>query len=206
MADAGEALDLYLRKGRAAPEDYQVRGIIYHKLGQYLEAIEAYGRSLALQPNVNTFSHRGWAYLQLEAPRLALADFETALRLQEGHPEALCGRALARARLGDLRGAVADAETVRHQSAPTKELLLNAARIYGRAAGALETGSSPAARSAREVARYRERGIELLRMVLEKVPAEERPAFLRDNIRKDPELVPLRRSSAMVELNRRYAP
>jgi eukaryotic-like serine/threonine-protein kinase len=205
-ADAGAALDLYLRTAPPSPEAYQARGLIHAKLRQYAEAVDAYGRALALRPDANTLTYRGWAYLQLEAARPALADFEAALRLQAGHPSARCGRGLARARLGDVPGAVADAEAVLRQDAGTEQLLLNVARTYGRAAGVREAAAATSPRASREAGRYRERAVELLRAVLEQLPAKERPAFWRDQIRTDPDLASLRRSPGLLELARRYAP
>src|SRR5262249_44130238 len=61
--------------------------------------------------------------------------FEAALQLEPAQTDALCGRGLARARLGAGRGAVADAEAALAHGPRTTTLLLQAACIYGRAAG-----------------------------------------------------------------------
>jgi hypothetical protein len=37
-----------------------------------------------LKEDPKTLSYRGWAYLKLDDARLALADFEAALRLEPG--------------------------------------------------------------------------------------------------------------------------
>ena len=50
----------------------------------------------------------GFIHLKLDEPALALAEYDAALKLSNQRPIALYGRALAKQRLGDLKGANAD--------------------------------------------------------------------------------------------------
>src|SRR5262249_212258 len=147
--------------------------------------------------------YRGWTYLKLDAALLALGDFEAAVRLDRADAEALCGRGLARARLG-RPGAVEDAEAAGTRGPRTVQPLFNAACGHGRAGGQLDAGSAGMP-SAGQLTRYAARAVELLGMTLDLVPPGERKAFWRENIRNDVDLVPVCRSPAMLELVRRYA-
>jgi tetratricopeptide (TPR) repeat protein len=105
---AGEALDNYFNLQNRLPNrpslsaDYVTRGLIHHGLHQYPEAVEAYSRALRLKRDAETLTYRGWAYLEYDAIRSALADFVEALRLDGTNMDALCGRGYAQMRLGDV--------------------------------------------------------------------------------------------------------
>jgi tetratricopeptide (TPR) repeat protein len=197
--DAGQALDRYLLKGERTSAVYKALGLIHAGQRKYTEAIEAYGRALALKPEVETFSFRGWAYLKVDAARPALADFEAALNKDPAQADALCGRGYARVRVGEVRGAVADAEAALEHGPRTATLLLQTACIYARAVGPLETPSG------RWLAyRHQERALELLREALEHVPAAQRADFWREHIEREPDLRSLRHATGMLELARSY--
>ena len=74
--------------------------------------------ALASEP-APLLAQRGWLYILTESPRLALHDFEAALRLDPSHVEAYSGRGLARVRLGQDREGVADAEQALGHGEPT---------------------------------------------------------------------------------------
>jgi tetratricopeptide (TPR) repeat protein len=172
-------------------------------LRQHAKTLEAHGRALVLRQDAKTLRFRGWAYLKLDAARPALADFEAALRLEPGHPDAVSGRGRARARLGQVAAALQDAEAVARPS-QTATLLLQGACIYSRTVGQLEAGASGRSVPGGAVYRYQERAIELLRAALERVPAAERQKFWRANVDREPDLLPVRRSTGMLELARSY--
>jgi tetratricopeptide (TPR) repeat protein len=202
--DAGRALHQYLATGKRTAAVYKALGLIQAGQRKYPEAVEAYGQALSLEPDADTHTYRGWAYLKLDAPRPALADFEAALQQNPRQTDAWCGRGQARVRVGEVRGAVADAEAaLEHgrQTAPRQiaTLLLQAACIYARAVGQRET---PGNRGA--AYRHQERALELLREALEHVPAAQRADFWREHIEREPDLRSLRQATGMLELARSY--
>jgi tetratricopeptide (TPR) repeat protein len=203
-AEAGQALDLYLKSPRKADpatdrKVYRVRGAIHARRGEHARALAAYDRSLALGQDVSTLNLRGWAYLQLGAVRSALADFDTVLTRQAGHAEALCGRGLARVRLGRVAEAVRDAEEAVQRGPATERLLLGAALVHARAAA-----QTPARRTAGRSAgrRSEDRAVELLRAALRHVPAARRAAFWRQHVQGEPALARLLSHGKMVQLAR----
>jgi tetratricopeptide (TPR) repeat protein len=200
--EAGETLDRYLQSARSAPDVLQARGLLYMRRRRYADAVEAFDRALALRPDAATLTSRGWAYLRLDAPKLALPDFEAALRADAGSAEALCGRGRCRVLLGKTEDGVADAEAALARARqPTARLLYNAAAVHAQATLALEnaTGSAGTAQI-----RSQERAVELLRRALEKIPERQRADFWRENVQKDKAFQSLRRSTSMGYLSRSF--
>ena len=84
-----------------------------------------------------TRARRGWAYLG-ESSKLALHDFDEAIKLDPRDSDLYNGRGYARALLGDFSGAVADAEQALRLGGAGLELRArlalnyNAACIYAR--------------------------------------------------------------------------
>jgi tetratricopeptide (TPR) repeat protein len=202
--DAGKALDRYLHGEKPTATVYRVRGLIHAGLRRYAEAVDAYGRSLALRQDAGTLAYRGWAYLELDAPRPALADFEAALRLDPAQTDALCGRGSARVRLGRLADGVADAEEYLRRERPAAQHFFEAACIYARSVGELERRMGGRWTTGDPATRYQERAVELLRAALDETPAGERQRFWRTNIASAADLVPIRRSTGFLELARGY--
>jgi tetratricopeptide (TPR) repeat protein len=164
-----EALDSCLRK--AAPDAvlYRMRGVVHTELGNHARALEDYTCALELQPDAATYAFRGWAYLLVhDAPRLALRDFEAALRLNPKQADAYCGRGLTFVQLGQWTKGVADADKALSLGPVTARLTYNAARIYALAAGQAEA----AARRP-----YQDRAIQLLRHALQHQAVSARSAF-----------------------------
>jgi tetratricopeptide (TPR) repeat protein len=224
-ADAGKALDRYLLLAKKTEPDldkvYLARGLIHARLGQPDRAVEAYSRALALRLDADTLSYRGWAYLQLDAARPALSDFDLALQLLDAsrpglmnfeelrkgalvRGDVLGGRGQARVRLGQVQQAVADTEQALKQDRPGRRLLFSAACIYARAVGQVEASGGRLVTPA-TVSQYRARALKLLQDALDDVPAAERKAYWRDNVRREPALDPLRSSAAFAALARDYA-
>ena len=197
-ADAGLALDRYLAaKGPEQPQIYRVRGLIHMRFGKQLEAVEAFTRALALKPDAETYSLRGWANLAQEASRPALADFDAALALDKTHTDALRGRAMSLVLLGRMAEAEDHAEAALKQGPPTPELLFQVACIYGLAVGQRGVEGS--------ALRYHDRALSLLRAAMDKLPNEtERRAFWLNKVEKTPALVPIRGTAGMRQLSRLY--
>jgi serine/threonine protein kinase/Tfp pilus assembly protein PilF len=203
-AEAGRELDRYRATAPPRAEVERARALIHVRLGEYPEAVEAYTRALQIQRDAATLSYRGWAYLKLEAPRPALADFQAALQLDADHTDALCGRGYARVYLGQVPAGVEDVEQAVRHGPRTAQLLFNAACIYARAAAERQAANGQRPGVAGEVARYQDRAADLLRTALEEVPDGRRQAFWRDVVLKERDLVPLHRHDVLLRLDRLY--
>jgi tetratricopeptide (TPR) repeat protein/predicted Ser/Thr protein kinase len=197
--EAGQSLDRYLATQPQAPLAYQARGLIHARLGQYPQAVQAYNQSLAQERRADTLRYRARVYLAVQAATLALADFESALKLAPGDGEALCGRALARVVLGQVREALADAEAALKQARPTATVVFDAACVYARAAQR-DVSLNP-----RDMPRHQEQAVALLRAALEAVPPTDRAAFWRRRVQSEPALLELRQTASMRLLAREYA-
>jgi tetratricopeptide (TPR) repeat protein len=198
--EAGQALDRYLRHGTPAAEVYLARGLIHSHFREYRNAVRMYGLALLFGEDAEALTQRGWAYLQLEAPWLALDDFEVAERLRPKHAASLCGRGHALVLLGRLSESVrAGEEALRQKGTENGELLV--ACIYARAARLLAATPGKGKRGReRPEARYEERAAELLDAALRRVPAAERAAYWREHVQAEPALAALRRHPRVVRL------
>jgi tetratricopeptide (TPR) repeat protein len=203
-AEAGEALDHYVRaKGPLTPDVYLARGLIHFQLRAYPEAVDAFTRSLLLGEDKEALAYRGWAYLRLDALRLAQSDFEAVLRKDADHANALCGRGHARVRLGQISAGVADAEKAVRHGPQKPSLLFSAACLYARAAAQLRAQSRDRS-SLDRVDSYQDRSLQLLRAALDGVPEAQRKAFWRANVKNERELLTLRRAPEMLALASKY--
>src|SRR5262249_54292527 len=125
-----------LAKGKSSGAIYELRGLARTHLGDYAGAIDDDTKALAFLPNsVALLCGRGGLYLITDAPRLALRDFQEAIRLDSSCRDAFMGRGSARVILRQHRQAVADVEKALSIGEPTPRMLFNAARVFCRAAG-----------------------------------------------------------------------
>jgi tetratricopeptide (TPR) repeat protein len=186
---------------------YRTRGLIRARLGNYPGAIADYDQALTLAPDPATYAHRGWTYLATDAPRLALPDFEEAIRLDPESGDAHNGRGYSRVRLGLYREAVEDAKTALRLGPTSPRLSWNAARIYAQAAGKLDADAARRDRKAVGLrSQYEQRAVHLLRQALDLTPAPARAAFWRDCIGADKvALNPIRRSPAFAQMAAEYS-
>ena len=134
-----KAFDRYLETGKPLESVYRGRGLARAELGQYPGAIEDFTKALELHPTSAVQAYRGWTHLVVDAPKLALRDFELAIELDPKNGDAYNGRGFVRASLGRHREAIQDAaEALRH--GPTSpRLLYNAARIYAQCPSPIAT-------------------------------------------------------------------
>jgi tetratricopeptide (TPR) repeat protein len=197
--EAVRAFDQYLRlveKGREAPVAYRLRGLGRAWLLDYAGAIEDYTRALGTARDPELLALRGQAYLFQDALTPALHDFEEALRIDPANGDAYNGRGFVRARLGQYRGAVADADRALEcapENVRNPRLLCNAARVFAQAAGRIDAERGRSARPVlEERSVYQDRAVRLLRQALELQPAGERRAFWRKIIIPDRALDPIR--------------
>jgi tetratricopeptide (TPR) repeat protein len=199
-AEAGQALDGYLRVGRADPAILEARGLIHFEQGKYSQAIGAYDRSLQLRPeDVRTLSFRGWAYLKLKDYAAARDDFEAALRLDRTSADALCGRAYARARQrqGEAQAAVKDAEAaLEHARGVTPELRYRVACVYALVAGWEKNASTAAF--------YADRAEAHLEALLKDMKSQERKVFWAREDLNEGDLAPLTKWKGIWGLKRNY--
>jgi len=179
-----KAFDRYLETGKSLESVYRGRGLARAELGQYPGAIEDFTKALELHPTSAVQAYRGWTYLVVDAPKLALRDFELALELDSKNGDAYNGRGFVRAKMGLHRAAIQDAEEALRQGPPSPRLLYNAARIYAQCPG-----------------RGPERALDLIQQALNLLPADQRRAFWSTHIRTDAALAALRRYPSFARLD-----
>jgi eukaryotic-like serine/threonine-protein kinase len=206
LGDYGEAarsFDRYLARGGApVPYAYRGRGLARMKLGDYEGALDDYTRALQFKPDGDLRAHRGWAYFFAGAPRLALRDFDEAVRLNPENGDAYVGRGLARVTLGLHREAVADAEEALRRAPLPPEMLHNVACIFAQAVGRVESEYDHSDRDSL-ASRYRGQAVATIRRALDRLPASRRGPFWRETVLPDSYLDPIRRSPEFRELEGR---
>jgi serine/threonine protein kinase/Tfp pilus assembly protein PilF len=207
LPEAVQALDRALEpepaKRKTTAALYLARGRARSALGRFAEAVGDYTCALELlSDHADALTNRGWGYTVLEAPALALRDFERVVQLDPRSADGHNGRGFARVRLGQYRLAVADAESaLKLATAPQGRLLYNSARIYAQALQKNEEDPAQQTVKGRELrVQYLERAVELLRQALESLNASERPTFWRRTVQSDPALTPIRRSPGYLRL------
>jgi serine/threonine protein kinase/Tfp pilus assembly protein PilF len=196
-AEAVAAFDAHLEKGGApAAAVYRQRGLARARLGRHADAIDDFTRVLQAKPpedeQLALLLDRGQEYLSSNALELAQRDFEEVLRRDPNSAPAHLGLAYVRVKRGDAAQGVADAEQAVQGRPKEPRLWHAAARVYAQAAAQLNARPGAEDGRARLRSRYQDRAVALLRTALTFVPAEERPAYWRDNVLKDAALSPLR--------------
>ncbi len=177
--DVIAAFDRYLETGKPLESVYRGRGLARAELGQYPGAIEDFTKALELHPTSIVQAYRGWMHLTVDAPKLALRDFELAIELDTKNSDAYNGRGLSLARLGRHREALEDAEKALRLGPTSPRLLYNAARVHAQSTGAGE-----------------QRALGLIAQALRLLPGDQRRAFWSTYVRND---------SAMASLRRRHS-
>jgi tetratricopeptide (TPR) repeat protein len=87
---------------------YLSRGLIKERLGNLPGALEDYSRSIALAPSAAAHFDRANAYVQMQEPQQALAEFNAALAIDPQNIQALIGRADLQYGQGDLAASLGD--------------------------------------------------------------------------------------------------
>jgi serine/threonine protein kinase/tetratricopeptide (TPR) repeat protein len=209
--DAQAAFDKYLKNPGpgAAPQvlanAHQARGLTRAQLRDYSGAIDDYHWSLNLQPDSVTRAYRGWLYVVMKVPDLALVDFEEAIQLNNRNGDAYNGRGYLRVQSGKYDRAVQDAQMAVSCAPKDPRTLWNAANIYAQVFGKLdaEGAGSPAAWEAHF--QYQEKALDLLSQALDATPDEERAAFWRQKVLPDRDLEPIKRSRGYAGLAADYS-
>ncbi|MCO5547523.1 hypothetical protein L7F22_000973 [Adiantum nelumboides] len=89
---------------------------------KFVQAIECYSRSIALQSSAVSYANRAMAYLKIRRFEEAEEDCTEALALDDRYVKAYSRRATARKELGNILGAVADSEFALRLEPDNKEL------------------------------------------------------------------------------------
>jgi tetratricopeptide (TPR) repeat protein len=170
-----EAFDRYLEVGKPLESVYRGRGLARAELGQYPGAIDDFTKALELHPTSAVQAYRGWTHMVVDAPKLALRDFELAIELDSENGDAYNGRGFVLAGLGRHREAIQDASEALRRGPTSARLLYNAARIYAQCP-----------------VPYQQRALDLIQQSLSLLPADQRQAFWTTHIKADAALAPLR--------------
>jgi len=205
-------LSVYVRMGQqpgsTAPPHasvYRARALACASVGKLDEALADYNQALALKPDAVTYAGRGWAHLELEAPRLALADFERALAEDASLGDAYTGRGLVRVLRGDHRNGTDDAERAVRRGPNNPRWTYEAARVFAQAAGQVEKDRALPPRDVQDLrSRYEDRAVTLLGKALELRPSGQRAAFWANVVAKDSALVLISSSPGFLLLSKEY--
>jgi serine/threonine protein kinase len=211
LKEALEAFDAYLKPpgpGTAAPvlaNAYQARGLIRAELHNYPGAIDDYSRAQVLQPDSATRAYRGWLYVVMKVPDLALVDFSEAIRLNEHNGDAYNGRGYVRVQRGQYEEAVRDAQMAESCAPRDPRTLWNAAHVYAQVFGKLDAEGPRNRRAWDARFDYQDKALLLLSQALASTPLEERAAFWREKVQQDPDLIPIRGSRKYTDLAADYS-
>lgn len=94
----------------------------YFKEKKFVQAIECYSRSIALQPSAVAHANRAMAYIKIRRFKEAESDCTEAVALDDRYVKAFSRRGMARKELGNYVGAVEDAEFALRLEPENKEL------------------------------------------------------------------------------------
>jgi len=207
LPEALQALDDCVRDGPPDSAILRARAALRTRLGHYAGAQADYTRALDIAPDAETYAARGWCFLVADAPRLALPDFEEAIRFspKAEQGDAYAGRGYARALLGQHLAAVSDAETALERGPLSSRLVYNVTRIYAQAIVRLDE-QTQTAWSAGQRSAWQERAVALLTRALELHPSAEQAPFWNNVVQTDKALNPLRGATGYWRLANRYPP
>jgi tetratricopeptide (TPR) repeat protein len=193
--DLIRSCDIALDAVKPSAELYELRGMVKDGLEDYSGAIADYTQALSLRGDkARLLRRRGWSYLAHNAIGPALDDFDETIRLEPSNADALGGRALAKAHLGQLEDAVSDAKRSLQLDEKSWRIAYNAACVYAQAAHAADVESRKSGPVAvRVVNRYLERAVDLVQLALDRAAVEGQTVIARETIRTAPALLPIRR-------------
>jgi tetratricopeptide (TPR) repeat protein len=172
-------------------------------VGDLAGAIDDYTQALSRRvDNPRLLRRRGWSHLAVDAHQLAVIDFDKAVRLERSNADAHAGRGFARARLGNYRAAVKDAEQALQLDDKNWRTAYNAARVYVQAAVAIRNESRKGGPITVSLyTKYQARAVALLREALRRAPAQERTTIFRDTFQADPTLQLIRTRLGVLKPN-----
>jgi tetratricopeptide (TPR) repeat protein len=119
--------------GKKLAAFYSLRGITYHRLGEYQRAIEDYDEALRLAPNfAPIYLSRGISYRRLGEYRRAIEDYDEGLRLAPGEALAYVNRGIAYDDLGEHARAIEDYDEFLRLAPGDAAAYLQRGNAYGR--------------------------------------------------------------------------
>ena len=199
LPEALKSLDDCLKYGPPDVGAFRARASLRTRLGHHAGAQSDCTRVLEMAPDAAAYADRGWCYLVANAPRVALPDFEEAIRLAPEKGDAYAGRGYSHVLLGEVRLAVADAEEGKRRGPASPRLDYNLARIYARAAA---QNSDPRSRS--RSSHWQHCALQLLARSLEKQSSSDAARFWQNVVQSDPAMHSVRRSPTFGQLASRY--
>jgi tetratricopeptide (TPR) repeat protein len=204
--EAIESLDQCLARGLPDVPTYLARAWAKAKLRRHASAIEDYTLALKIKPDSDTFTSRGSLYLLCDAPKMAQADFEEAIRLDPKNADAFNGLGYSRVVQGQYREGIRDANKALQLGPDSTRLLYNAARTFAQAVGRLDSDAARRNRQALE-AQYacQARALDLIGKALQLHPTGQRSQFWRNVVQADRALDPIRASSEWAVLELSYS-
>ena len=102
-----EYYDLALKGNSNFVDAYNNRGISYHGMGKYHEAIADYNRIIEIDPSyARAYYNRGNAYRILENYVQAIEDYQKSIELNPNHVDSINNMALSYEKLGDRDKAI----------------------------------------------------------------------------------------------------
>jgi tetratricopeptide (TPR) repeat protein len=165
--------------------------------------VDDFSRCLVAGADADLLVERGWEYFECQAWKLALRDFQEALRLDAGNHFALNGRALGYAYTGQYREAVKDGEAALRRRPDSPVRIYNIACVYAVAATKVAADDKAADR-AKLAGRYRSRALDMLQESLDRRPEKDRRSFWRDTVQKDTALESIRKEPGYARLEEQY--
>jgi tetratricopeptide (TPR) repeat protein len=193
------SLDSCLKYGPPDAGAFRARAAVRMQVGQYAGAQTDFTRALEIKVDAATYAARGWSYLVADAPKLALPDFDEAIRLAPEQGDTYGGRGYARVLLGKCVLALNDADESLKRGPRSPRLCYNAGRIYAQAS----TQADPL-RNAATVEQWQQHAVHLLVLALDMQPAVEAARFWHSVVKVDTAMNPLRHNQAFKQLAARY--
>lgn len=202
--DAVDAFGQYLKLGGEQVADvFRARSLAQQKLGRFRESLADVARALELEPRAsNMLVRRGWAML-LEANKLAEADFDAAVAANPENPDAWNGRGFARVMMGNVPGAIQDAEEglkramvqASSQGAAAWPNIYNAATIYAQAVRVINADDKMSAEiRAKNVRQLTIRSMQIIMQAVQVGGASQQAAIVQ-TVQSDTSLDPIRSSA-----------
>lgn len=201
--DAVDAFGRYLAlDGEAVADVFRARALAQQKLGRFRESLADVARALELEPGAsNMLVRRGWAML-LEANKLAEADFDAAVAANPENADAWNGRGFARVMMGNVPGAIQDAEEgvkramvqAGKQGPAAWPNIYNASTIYAQAVKVVQADAKMTEDvRAKNVQQLTVRSLQIIMQTLQVGGASQQSTILQ-TVKGDSSLDPIRNS------------